>query len=210
MGIYVHRNKTTNTASISNSEEGSAQLKQIESEKYFELFKEDLLRGYIKNLPVCSTELKKIFTVKLEEFKQVIVSDMKKNGKDLKMTAQIFRFFEIKCRAIEGYFCYLNDYTSLQKVHQAKVFALKEWMEKEDKDEEFWGRIKSSYYKLAKGSYQLQGYQELLITFEMDKDVVEDEIQKQYEENIYKLKAMFQPLFDTKMVDQDIYMATIQ
>lgn len=206
MGIYVHRDKSIKTPSISQSTENSAVIKQIESEKHFQSFKQDLLRNQLPFFPICTIELKKNFIVKVEEYKDILRKELKNNGKDENYSARVLMFFQIKCKAIEGYFCYLNDLTSLQKVHLAKVMALKETAAGTCAEME----IKTVYYKHAKGSYQLQGYQELLAAIEMGMEVMEEFVDRQYEENLFRLKAMYQDLFDSKVVDEDIYLATVQ
>ena len=206
MGIYVHRNKSILTPTISQSTENSAVIKQLESEKHFQSFKQDLLRNQLPFFPICTIELKKNFIVKVEEYKDILRKDLKTHGKDENYSARVLKFFQLKCKAIEGYFCYLNDLTSLQKVHCAKLTALKEGAAGCRGELE----VKTIYYKHAKGSYQLQGYQELLAATTMGSEEMEDFVDRQYEENLFRLKAMYQDLFDSKVVDEDIYLATVQ
>lgn len=207
MGINVSKSKPSDKWATVEPDLDSAlsQSKAAEFEKVFKAFKDELLNQCLTIIPITSLELKKLITIKSELFKEVL----KKKLESLKYSQdhinRLTKFFLLKSKAIEGYFFYFNDLNSLKLIHDLKVEIFEEMCD---------GNLNSldinrRYYKKAKGSFVLQGYQELIDLVECDRIFGIQKIFLQYEENILTIKRVYKTLITGMVIDLDIYDATV-
>lgn len=207
MGINVSKPKSQNKCATVEPEIDSAltQSKTTEFDSVFKVFKEDLLTICLGLIPTSSLELKKYISITTENYKEMLKNKLESLKYSQTHNNRIIGLFALKSKAIEGYFFYLNDLNSLRVVHDTKVEVFNEF---------FCGtrnisELTTTYYKKAKGSFLLQGLQEMLSLVSEDQVSGFEMIGIQYEENMHKLNQIYSELLISKAIDSDIYAATV-
>jgi hypothetical protein len=120
----------------------------------FNDFKNFLLNTGINLLPMDSNSLQKLFKTQIQISQQNILQDFPNSIKYSSSFRKNLHFFEAKCRGLEVYLRYLNDYKSLILLRDLKT-KYAELLTKGTEEKKI---ILNKYYKEIKGSYTLQGY----------------------------------------------------
>lgn len=207
MGINVSKSKPSDKCPTVEPDLDSAlsHSKAAEFDSIFNAFKEELLSHCLPLLPVTALELKKIITIKSENFKEKLKKRLELLKYSQTHVNRLINFFILKSKAVEGYFFYLNDLNSLKLVHDLKVEIFEELCQGNASGLD----VNARYYKRAKGSFILQGQQELADVIGFDRKTGLERIYLQYEENILKIKRIYKVLLTGVVIDSDIYEATV-
>ena len=207
MGINVSRPKPSSKCATIEPEIDSARTYSVtaEFESVSKDYKDHLLTVCLSLLPATSLELKKYFSISTGNYKGKLKSKLESLKYSQKQMSQILGMFALKSKAIEGYFFYLNDLTSLRLVFDTKVEVFKEFTCGPRTESE----LTKNYYRKAKGSFLLQGFQEISSLVKEDRVSGLEMIRMQYEENLLKVNQVYSELLTGKVIDTDIYAATI-
>ncbi|OMJ80512.1 hypothetical protein SteCoe_19208 [Stentor coeruleus] len=170
-------------------------------------FKKDLLESIPPTLPCSNVALEKLIALKIYSHLSQFLYICNEKQIGLEALGEYIKLFECKGKAIEGYFRYMNDYASMRRTHDIKACLVNEYFNEESNGK----KIVSKYYKLAKGTYELQGYEELKCLMKiMDIDIAHEILAHQYEENMNRLKAMYKEIIFGHIIDKEIYEQTIR
>lgn len=176
-----------------------------ELEHNFISFKNDLFKDILKKLPCSYPELEQLianaYTITSQCF-AVRCKNKRLNTIDLQRGLHIFKY---KCKSQEGYFRYYNDIKSLQACFDLKKEIIDQFI-REGTDLEL---LFNKYHKAAKGTYSLQGFDELKKILFMEKNEMDDYLMFQYEENMHRLKSIYNDLLNLKVIDLEIYSKTV-
>lgn len=191
----------------------STKFEPIDSQSIIEVynlvyneFKEDLLESLPKTLPCSNVALEKLIALKIYSHLSQFIYICNEKQIGLEALGEFIKLFECKGKALEGYFRYMNDYASMKLAHDIKGELIEEYFTSEPSTQ----KIICKYYKHSKGTYELQGCQELkLLMNYTEKDLAEEALLHQYEENLYKLKALYKSLIFGEIIDEEIYRCTI-
>lgn len=171
---------------------------QIDLKETFSRYVEILLQDYEKTItekiipsrPRTMHEFDKIIKssiqITFQKYKEMTVNYSSKE--DVQKEIKNYRLFLIsKCKSKEGYFRFLNNYHSFEFVYQLKKHIIQELND---------GKLTvtecvSQYKNLAKGSYVLEGLQDL-------HDAIELPVEKRLEYIINKKNAIRQELEDNR------------
>lgn len=191
----------------------STKIEPIDSQSILEVynmiyneFKEDLLESIPKALPCSNVALEKLIALKIYSHLSQFIYICNEKQIGLESLGEFIKLFECKGKALEGYFRYMNDYASMRRTHDVKACLVNEYFNEESNGQ----KIISKYYKLAKGTYELQGYEELKSLMKItDFDIIQEILAHQYEENMNRLKAMYKEIIFGNIIDKEIYEQTI-
>ncbi|OMJ77468.1 hypothetical protein SteCoe_22946 [Stentor coeruleus] len=208
MGISMNKSKITQRHT-----KIPTRLDDIDSPKILEEynlvytdFKEDLLATVPKTLPCSSIVLEKLIVLKIYSHLSKFICICHEKQLKQQYLNEMSKLFEYKGRALEGYFRYMNDYASLKLTHDIKADLIEEYFGSEQSTQ----KIISKYYKQTKGTYELQGCEELKLLMKYtEKDLAQEALLHQYEENLYKLKALYKSLIFGEIIDEEIYRCTV-
>jgi hypothetical protein len=169
-------------------------------------FKTFILTRGLSMLPLDSNSLQKLFDTQIKVSKQNILQDYKDKSRFSSSFNNNLQFFEAKCRALEGYIRYLNDYKSLILLRDLKIKYV-EQISNGFSDRE---QVLGLYYKEIRGSYILQGYSELndLIAAQ-DFEEMNEIIMQQYREAAIKLKKRYEDIEKFQVIDDEVYLKTL-
>lgn len=190
---------------VSVYEKGRSKVIMQEVDLMFEEFKEDLLCEVINNFPCSSTELDRKIGDCYKKNTEKFVAECAKKIPSMVDARRATKFFQIKCKSQEGYMRYFNDYYSLKVVHEIKSKLIDSFISKNIGKAE----ILNLYYKQAKGTYFLQGFEELHEVFSQDILFMQTTLDNQYTINLEKLQLIYSDIALSKIIDLEIYNKTI-
>ena len=204
MGVAICCGKSTKRVQDLNvnvqSTEGSGP--NLDLDLYYKEFKMYLIGDFFKSLPFSSTQFQHKFMTEIETLQKRMLNeliDLKKHPGKIHKTLSLFRK---KCKALEGYLGYINDLKSIGNLKDVKTRLLREFVDG-NKDTQ---ALIYSYYKEVRGSYELQGCNELKEIFSShDPGSMFELIEFQCSQSISKLRDSYKELFETEPIDQEIF-----
>ena len=171
----------------------------------FDNFKDDLLNEVLEKIPCSSTEIDRLLSDVYEKNRERFMSESVNKIHVPLNAKQAVKLYKIKCKAQEGYIRYFNDYYSLKLIYEIKKNIAEEIYENEIDKEQILG----IFYKQAKGTYMLQGFEEIRHIINEDIGDFNCIIDKQFQESILNLQLMYTDLTLSKIIDLEIYNKTI-
>ena len=175
-------------------------------ELIFNDFKHFLLSTGINLLPMSSNSLQKLFEARIQISKQNILQDFPDAVKYSSSFRKNLQLCEAKCRGLEVYLRYLNDYKSLIMLRDIKTKYSEEFTEGVSEK----AIILNNYYKEIKGSYTLQGYSELVSVLQAGSlDKMTSIIEMQYQDEVKKLRRRYEAIEKINIIDHEIYLKTL-
>lgn len=169
---------------------------------YYNEFKMFLIGDLFNSLPFSSTQFQHKFMTEIETIQKRMLNELisiRKNSGEIRKT---LNFFGRKCKALEGYLRYINDFKSIENLKNVKIKLLKEFLDR-NKDTQ---ALIYQYYKEVRGSYELQGCKELKQIFSYrDAESMIELIEFQYSQGINNIKDLYKGLFEIEPIDQEIF-----
>ena len=166
-----------------------------------------MLNTGINLLPMDSNSLQKLFKTQIQISEQNILQDFPNASKHSSSFRKNLYFFEAKCRGLEVYLRYLNDYKSLTLLRDLKT-KYAELLAGGIEEKKI---ILNKYYKEIKGSYTLQGYNELVTVLNAEgQDEMQEIIQAQYQEEFEKLRKRYEDIEKIEIIDDEVYLKTLR
>ena len=176
-----------------------------EFEMGFNLFKEYLLNNILKSLPCGSIELNRIMANTYSVCDLKFIQECERNRINAKSIEKYLMLFKLKCKAQEGYIRYYNDMESLKLSHDIKKNLIKSYLNEGATIED----LLLEYHRSIKGTYCLQGIEELKELFNIEFREIKNMLDSQYEENLTKLKSLYSGVISSKIIDIDIFSRTL-
>jgi hypothetical protein len=169
-------------------------------------FKQFLLNTGISLLPMNSNSLQKFFETRIQISKQNIIQDFPDTVKYTSNFLKNLQLCEAKCRGLEVYLRYLNDYKSLILLRELKTKYSQEFIKGMTEKT----MILNNYYKEIRGSYTLQGYSELVTVLKAENlNQMNHIIEMQYQEEVNKLRARYKAIERFNVIDDEVYLKTL-
>jgi hypothetical protein len=169
-------------------------------------FKNDIFNRVLKYFPCSSMDfdriLSNVYNTHADKFNKSLSRD---ELLEIEIEKGV-KLFKLKCKAQEGYLRYYNDHLSLKVCFMVKKRVIDEFINEGSGEK----ALLNKYYKLVKGTYSLQGMEELKKLFLLKNQNIYEELEKQQQENHNKLKIIYYDIVNFEVVDSDIYRSTVQ
>ena len=204
MGVCSIHKAITLGNGIDLSRHYEAQRRKIieaELERSFRLFKEDIFANFDKVIPCSDIEFARYLADAYAEHDRKFISECKTKRLSKSDTERGANIFSFKCRALEGYFRYLNDLESLRICFDVKKRIIDHYIKNHANLDELIG----IYHKDIKGTYSLQGLEELKSLLSENEIEMERFLFLQYEDSFSHLKSIYAELLNSDIIQLEVY-----